>query len=76
MRLNIESTDARQAKQGKWHSWFAWHPVRVGEDDVRWLERVSRRGGWVPYTGWVWEYLSAFAGDCGKPNVKPEDLSV
>lgn len=27
-----------------WHTWFAWFPVRVGEDDCRWLEKVERRG--------------------------------
>lgn len=26
-----------------WQHWFAWYPVKVGFDDVRWLEMVERR---------------------------------
>jgi hypothetical protein len=27
----------------KWHRWFAWFPVRVDENDCRWLEYVETR---------------------------------
>ena len=27
----------------EWNRWFAWRPVRVGEEDCRWLEYVERR---------------------------------
>lgn len=29
-------------RMGQWHRWFAWYPVRVGENDCRWLEFVWR----------------------------------
>jgi hypothetical protein len=42
-----------------WHSWFAWYPVRLGEWDYRWLEKVNRKGcydcGWGE-CWWRWEY--------------------
>jgi len=34
---------AYQASLWQWHDWFAWRPVRVGENDCRWLETVGRR---------------------------------
>jgi hypothetical protein len=27
----------------EWHQWFAWYPVRVDENDCRWLEYVETR---------------------------------
>jgi hypothetical protein len=46
----------------KWHLWFAWHPVRLGENDCRWLEWVQRKGkywgNWAA-DGWDWEYQEA-----------------
>lgn len=27
----------------QWHSWFALLPVRIGDNDCRWLETVERR---------------------------------
>ena len=43
-----------------WHDWFAWFPVRVANNDCRWLETVARRGN-VEYTYegskyWNFEY--------------------
>ncbi len=43
-----------------WHKWFAWRPVRVGNNDCRWLELVERRGELI-YQGsisesWRWCY--------------------
>jgi hypothetical protein len=29
-------------KLAQWHDYFAWMPVRVGDEDVRWLETVER----------------------------------
>lgn len=48
MKFNCGLTRRAWAKMhhaliSEWHSWFAWWPVRVGECDCRWLERVERR---------------------------------
>ena len=43
----------------KWHVWFAWRPVRVGENDCRWLELVKRKGAFhssISDCWWEWEY--------------------
>ncbi len=76
MKLKIESLSERRVRLGKWHRWFAWFPVRVGENDVRWLERVERRGWMNHFIGWRWEYLPAFSSSYDNPDIKPEDLSV
>lgn len=34
---------ARRNLKTEWHLWFAWHPVKIGKEDCRWLERVYRR---------------------------------
>jgi hypothetical protein len=31
-----------------WYKWFAWYPVRVGDNDCRWLEFVYRKA--IPKT--------------------------
>lgn len=36
MKFNCE-------KYKTWCSWFAWYPVKVGDNDCRWLETVERR---------------------------------
>lgn len=45
----------RVAELRSWQPWFAWYPVRLGEDDCRWLETIERRFplAWSmgPYTG-------------------------
>ena len=38
-----------------WHKWFAWYPVRVGDNDCRWLEFVCRKAipkTYVNYDDW------------------------
>jgi hypothetical protein len=27
----------------EWHDHFAWTPIRVSDDDVRWLETIERK---------------------------------
>ena len=39
----------------KWSKWFAWYPVRVGENDCRWLEYVERKASSV-YPGFIFEF--------------------
>ena len=61
MKLNCgESAKAKVKRLEEWHSWFAWHPVRVGENDCRWLETVQRKGKlfWYGYPDcwWEWKY--------------------
>lgn len=61
MRYNCgPSFEARFAAKQEWHRWFAWRPVRVGENDCRWLETVERKGRYVPMqivsSSWDWEY--------------------
>lgn len=49
----------RQAKLSNWHTWFAWYPVRLGEFEVVWLERLKRKGKFYEGAGhywWQWEY--------------------
>lgn len=43
----------------EWHRWFAWHPVRIGDNNCRWLEFVGRKGRFwdcMGHGGWIWEY--------------------
>ena len=61
MKFNCgDSFKKKCEKLENWHGWFAWRPVRVGENDCRWLETVQRKGthcwtGW-PGSFWQWEY--------------------
>lgn len=51
------ATKVRQKEQ--WHDWFAWHPIRLGDNDCRWLETVVRKGEHQWCSGgfyWQWEY--------------------
>lgn len=43
----------------EWHFWFAWHPVRLDDNEVRWMEIVGRKA--IYYYGEFsrWEYRSA-----------------
>lgn len=34
---------AKWAWQEQWHDWYAWFPVKVADNDCRWLETVRRR---------------------------------
>lgn len=36
--------EVKKTLRMQWHRWFAWYPVRVGENECRWLEYVERRG--------------------------------
>lgn len=54
-----------------WHRWYAWRPVKVGEDDWRWLEYVRRKGEYFNWPGdsyWRYEYLPKTDG--------PADLTI
>lgn len=46
----LKDYDAAVDYWRQWRPWFAWRPVRVGDDDCRWLETVERRANTV-YTG-------------------------
>ena len=50
-------------KLSNWHDKFAWLPVRVGDNDCRWLEHYARKGKYLrsPFPDmfdgyWEWEY--------------------
>lgn len=43
----------------QWRRWYAWRPVRVGENECRWLEWVERKETYETYwdeTRWESEY--------------------
>lgn len=43
----------------EWHRWFAWYPVKIAENDCRWLEYVERKGSIMAGFDsgyWIWEY--------------------
>lgn len=44
MELNcgLSKSTKRKNKQ-KWHKWFAWYPVRLEDNDCRWLEYIERK---------------------------------
>lgn len=58
MKINCGPTwDVKLKMLQQWHPWFAWRPVRVGENDCRWLEYVERREFSESYhEDWMWEY--------------------
>jgi hypothetical protein len=35
--------EERAENAAKWQPFFAWLPIRIGEDECRWLEVVERR---------------------------------
>jgi hypothetical protein len=44
MKINCgKSWETRFDESQQWHSWFAWRPVRVADNDCRWLEEVERK---------------------------------
>jgi len=52
MKLNCgpSAEQRRQAARDyycRWHRWFAWFPVRVAQDDCRWLEVVERKADYL-----------------------------
>lgn len=47
MKFHCKTPETRHAfikRIEQWHRWFAWYPVRVAENDCRWLEVVERKG--------------------------------
>ncbi len=42
-KAQLVKTQAEAKLLQKWTPWFAWRPVRVGEDDCRFMETVERR---------------------------------
>ena len=48
MRLNLKIFNSLPEQNQNWHLWFAWYPVRVGDNDCRWLEFVCRKA--IPKT--------------------------
>lgn len=54
MKFNCKKAVERRIT---WHTWFAWHPVRIGDEDCRWLEKVERRGTFeYDSQGGYWHY--------------------
>lgn len=44
MKYNCgESEHTKFQNSKKWHKCFAWSPVRVADNDCRWLEHVERK---------------------------------
>jgi hypothetical protein len=47
-------------KLSNWHTKFAWLPIRIGDNDCRWLEHYERKGKFLLYPDyygyWSWEY--------------------
>lgn len=64
VRWHAEAAKWRDAhaKLFDWHRWFAWHPVRIGNNDCRWLETVERRFEYDNLAGGRLYY--AILGDC------------
>jgi len=58
MKFNCESSIKKPDSRLTWHRWFAWHPVRISDNDCRWLETVFRRGNQEYYYdgGEYWKY--------------------
>lgn len=56
MKINCgESWETKARRMLDWHPYFAWYPIRVGENDCRWLETIQRKR--VPsWGGWDSEY--------------------
>lgn len=47
--------ETRENRFSKWHRKFAWLPVRLGDNDCRWLEFIERKGTLSLY-GWDYEW--------------------
>ena len=64
MQLGKSRRQKKIEREREWHLHFAWWPVRVANDDRRWLEPVLRRGDWkCDEYGWfvIYEYKPARA---------------
>lgn len=55
-----ETAQARQARIQKWHPFFVLFPRTVKEENGRkicaWMETIERRGYWIGYPLFVWEW--------------------
>lgn len=40
---------AETLRQREWHDFFTWKPLRLGENDCRWLETIERRSVFVEH---------------------------
>lgn len=51
--------EKRNERLRNWHKWFAWHPIRIAENDCRWLECVNRRAycGTFPFSYYKYEII-------------------
>ena len=60
MKFNCGPSTEKPDSRMTWHSWFAWFPVRISDNDCRWLETVERRGNTEYYLDgkkyWNYEY--------------------
>jgi hypothetical protein len=60
MKFNCgKSYSETHQKLKNWHEWFAWYPVKVADNDCRWLEKVQRKGTFCNYgidSTWFWDY--------------------
>jgi hypothetical protein len=60
MKFNCGPRTKKPDSRLTWHRWFAWYPVRISDNDCRWLETVDRRGNQEYYydggTYWQYEY--------------------
>lgn len=57
LKKNVEKAKRLE----RWHKRFAWWPIRLGSRDCRWLELIERRGNFIWYNTydfefWGWEY--------------------
>ncbi len=40
----------------EWHFCFIWFPRHLSDGRWAWLETIERRGTFIKYYGYVWEY--------------------
>lgn len=55
----LEKFITENDRQPKWTRWFAWYPIRLSENDCRWLEFVER----APDYGidCDWHYINGYS---------------
>lgn len=67
MKINLKSNHVKEAekrladhqegeKLQEWHFWFAWYPVRLDDNEVRWMENVGRKAIYYygDFSNWVY----------------------
>lgn len=55
--------EAKKKKISGWHEWYAWYPVKVAEEDCRWLETILRKPVFYysnPNDISCWQYKSMY----------------